>query len=138
MLLRTIGDPVAVADRLQHELELPPAVKITDATSVQRLVASSLTAIDVRGLTRLQLVFAGLLIVAAAGLVLGLRSAERRRSFVILTAIGAKPHQLAGFIRGEAALILAGGIVMGLPAGLGLALMLARLLAAPLIPRLTA
>ena len=134
VLLRTVGDPAAVADDIRHGLELPPAVKVTDATDVQRLIASSLTAVDVRGLTRLQLIFAVLLVIAATGLVLGLRWAERRRSFAILTALGAKPHQLAGFVHGEALLILGAGIIIGLPVGLGLAWMLVKLLAGAFDP----
>ncbi len=65
---------------------------------------------------------------AAAGLMLALGFIERRRNFAILSAIGAKPRQLAAFLWSEGILILAGGLVFGLLSGVLTAWMLVKLL----------
>ena len=90
---------------------------VSDLSEATHLIGSSLTAIDLGGLTRLELVFALLMAAAATGLVLALGFADRRRSFAIMTALGAKPKVLAAFIYGEAAVVLGGGTIIGL--GLG-------------------
>ena len=64
----------------------------------------------------------------AAGLVLGLGLADRKRSFAILTALGAKPRQLGAFVWSEAALFLAAGTFVGLSAGAAVACVLVKLL----------
>jgi putative ABC transport system permease protein len=90
---------------------------VSDLTEAKHLIGSSLTAIDLGGLTRLELVFALLMAAAATGLVLALGLADRRRGFAIMAALGAKPKVLAAFIYGEAAVVLGGGTIIGL--GLG-------------------
>jgi putative ABC transport system permease protein len=90
---------------------------VSDLTEATHLIGSSLTAIDLGGLTRLELVFALLMAAAATGLVLALGLADRRRGFAIMAALGAKPKVLAAFIYGEAAVVLGGGTIIGL--GLG-------------------
>ncbi|GAA0906256.1 hypothetical protein GCM10009558_111660 [Virgisporangium aurantiacum] len=54
---------------------------------------------------------------AAAGLVLALGLAERRRTFTIAAALGATRRHLAGFIVGEAAVIVSAGLVFGAAIG---------------------
>jgi putative ABC transport system permease protein len=65
---------------------------------------------------------------AAAGLMLALGFAERRRPFAILGAIGAKPAQLAAFLWSEGLVIIVGGLVFGLISGTLTAWMLVKLL----------
>jgi putative ABC transport system permease protein len=50
---------------------------------------------------------------AATGLVLALGLAERRRTFAIVAALGAKPGQLGGFVWTEAAFVTTGGLLLG-------------------------
>ena len=52
---------------------------MTDITAARTAVGTGLTAIDLAGLTRVELGFGLLLTLAAGGLVLGLSRAERRR-----------------------------------------------------------
>ncbi|MGT2477359.1 hypothetical protein [Paraburkholderia terrae] len=61
-----------------------PEMKVTTLGQTPAIISSSLTAIDLRGLTCLELGFAVLMIAGATGLVLGLGMVERRRSFTIL------------------------------------------------------
>ena len=57
-----------------------PTATVTDIAQTRARVGSSLTAVDLAGLTRVELAFALLLAAAAGGLVLALGLAERRRS----------------------------------------------------------
>jgi putative ABC transport system permease protein len=54
--------------------------------------------------------------------------AERRRSFTILAALGAKPRQLGSFIWSEALLIVGPGAVCGIAIGFAVAAVLVKLL----------
>ena len=126
-LLDTGGtDQKAVAARVQAKLG--PAAAVTDITSTRGRVGSSLTSVDLGGLTRLELTFAILLAVAAGGLVLGIGLAERRRSLAIMSVLGARRGQLRGLVLGEGMLITVGGLLGGLAIGATLSLMLVKVL----------
>ncbi|MBV8692061.1 MAG: ABC transporter permease, partial [Actinobacteria bacterium] len=91
--------------------------QVTDLTTSRRVVGSSLTAVDLAGLTRLELAFALVLAAASTGLVLALGIAERRRTFAIARALGAKNRQLGAFVWAEAWFVTGGGLVLGALAG---------------------
>ena len=129
VVLARSNDPQASADGLKHLLAADPALKVTALGDVQSLISSSLTAVDLGALTKLELSFGLLLIAAAAGLVLGLGFVERHRTFAILTALGAKPPQLAAFLRGESVLVTLGGLLLGGLTGFAIATMLVVMLA---------
>jgi putative ABC transport system permease protein len=95
---------------------------------VLKSISSSLTAVDLHGLTVIELSFAILLIAGASGLVLGLGLIERRRDFALLAAMGAKGRQLGSFLWTEGLIILVAGIVLGFATGLGIAKMLVKVL----------
>jgi len=101
----------AVVQRIQSLLG--PSATVTDIATVRKSVGSSLTSVDLAGLTRVELTFALLLAAAAGGLVLALGLTERRRSFAIATALGAKSRHLRGMIVSEAVVLA----VLGLAAG---------------------
>ncbi|MGX5804609.1 FtsX-like permease family protein [Bradyrhizobium sp. Arg314] len=128
VLMRARGDPAALARQVSSVLAVDPALKITDIGQAAHLIGSSLTAIDLDGLTRIELGFSVLMAAAAAGLMLALGFAERRRPFAILGAIGARPSQLAAFLWGEGLVIIVGGLVFGLISGTLTAWMLVKLL----------
>jgi putative ABC transport system permease protein len=125
--MRVKGDPGVVAAAARAVAGLPGA-KVSDIGQAQKLIGSSLTAVDLAGLTQLELAFALLMVAGAAGLVLGLGLAERRRSFAILTALGAELHQLGAFVWSEAALFFAASTSVGLAAGAAIAYVLVKLL----------
>ena len=104
------------------------AATVTDIDTSRRVVGSSLTAVDLAGLTRVELAYALVLAIAAAGLVLGLGLSQRRRSFAIITALGGRPRQVAAFARAEAASLAALGGVLGAAGGWVLAHMLTKVL----------
>jgi putative ABC transport system permease protein len=128
VLLRTSGNTDAVASAARKLAATQDGTKVTTLGETQALISSSLTAVDLRGLTRLELAFSVLMIAGVTGLVLALGLAERQRSFTILSALGATPEQLGAFLWGEGLFIVLGGAIMGIVVGFGLAYVLVALL----------
>ncbi len=128
--------PMAVAARVRAHVG--PAAAVRDVVTSRQVVGSSLTAVDLSGLTRVELGFSLLLAAAATGLVLGLGLNERRRSFAIARALGARHRQVAAFVRVEAALVTIAGVVLGGAIGWGLAQMLVKILTGVFDPAPTA
>ncbi|MEU7872563.1 FtsX-like permease family protein [Dactylosporangium sp. NPDC049140] len=113
------ADPATVAAALRRRLGAGPA--ITDITTARAVVGSSLTGVDLTGLTRIELGFALALAAAAAGLVLAVDLTERRRTFTILGILRARPRHLAGFVAAEACVVTGPALVLGAASGIGLA-----------------
>jgi putative ABC transport system permease protein len=128
VLLRTRDDPASVAERVRAVVSQVPGARVNDVGSTHATISSSLTAVDLRGLTQLELAFAVVLVAGAAGLVLWLGLAERRRMFAVLVALGASGQQLGALLWSEGLLILVGGALLGVGLGLGVAQMLVTLL----------
>jgi putative ABC transport system permease protein len=128
VLIRTGGDPQAVATQVQRLATQLKGAHVSDVSAAQRLISSSLTAVDLRGLTALELLFAVLGIAGATGIVLALGFGERRRSFVVLWALGARPRQLASYWWNEALLVVGSGALAGSLIGFALAAVLVKLL----------
>ncbi len=127
-LIRAGGDANKVAGEVRSALADAPALQVKDIGSVSHIIGSSLTAIDMSSLTKIELSFAILMAASAAGLILFLGFADRNRNFVILKVIGAKPRQIAGFLWAEGALISVGGLLFGLLSGVSISWMLVKLL----------
>ena len=96
-------DTAGVAGRIRHVVGTD--AQVTDVTSSRRIIGSSLTSVDLAGLTKVELGLALGLAVAATGLSLALGLAERRRSFTVLSALGARSRQLALFVWAEAVVV---------------------------------
>jgi len=128
VLMRAKSDPIELARQAKTVLSTDPSLKVIDIGQASHLIGSSLTAVDLGGLTAIELVFAIMMAAAAAGLMQALGFAERRRNFAILSAIGAKPSQLAAFLWSEGLVVLLGGIGFGLLSGFMTAWMLVKLL----------
>ncbi len=117
LLLKTDREPAAVAVSVRALLGPASGAVVNDVTSELKTTLSSLTAVDLTGLTRLELVFAALMAAAASGLMLALGFAERRRTFAIAHALGANGSQLASFVWSEALYVTLGGMVLGAATG---------------------
>ena len=119
-------DTTAVAARIQTAVGTTATV--TDIAATRGTVGSSLTAVNLAGLTRIELGF-GLVLAAASGaLVLALGLTERRRSFVIAHALGATRRHLRSFVLAETAILVACGLAAGAILGAALSQMLVRVL----------
>jgi putative ABC transport system permease protein len=126
--MRTNDDAAKLAARARETVSTLPGAKVMDIGAAQRLISSSLTSIDLRGLTRLELILAVLLVMGATGLIMALGLTERRRNLAILEALGASSRQLGAFIWSESLLILTGGGLIGTILGLGIAQILIKVL----------
>jgi putative ABC transport system permease protein len=126
-LLDTTGSSPQSVARAVRAMTGTAAV-VTDITTSRSIVGSTLTAVDLRGLSRVELAFALVLIIGAAGLALSLGLTERRLSFAIATALGATRRQVGGFIWAESCFVT----VAGIAAGLAVAWALTRVLVAVL------
>ena len=115
-----------VAAALQQRLGA--TATITNVTQARSQVGSSLTSVNLSGLTRLELVFAVLLAASAGGIVLAVGLAERRRSLAILSVLGARRRQLRGLALSEGLLITVGGLAGGGLIAWGLSQMLVKVL----------
>ncbi|MCU1616552.1 MAG: putative ABC-type transport system involved in lysophospholipase biosynthesis, permease component [Frankiales bacterium] len=112
LLVDTGGrDTAAVAQRIRGVVGT--GATVTDIGTTRSAVGSSLTAVDLRGLTRVELAFALVLAAAAGGLVLALGLTERRRTFAITTALGATPQQLRRLVAAEVLVVTVGGLIAG-------------------------
>ncbi|MCW2643403.1 MAG: hypothetical protein JWP76_5709 [Dactylosporangium sp.] len=118
--------PADVAARLRAKLG--STASITDIESTRRVVGSSLSAVDLSTLARVELGFALALIAATAGLLVVLGFAERRRTFALASALGAKSRQLANLVWAEVAVVGVAGLVLGAIIGTVLSQMLVAIL----------
>jgi putative ABC transport system permease protein len=110
-LVQTNTSPPSVAARIQRMLGTTASV--TNIDSQRRVIGSNLTAVELGGLTRIELGFALVLAAAACGVTLGLGFRERRRTFAIAHALGAKRRQLGAFVWSETIFVTAGGLILG-------------------------
>jgi putative ABC transport system permease protein len=134
VLLRTSGNNEAVAQAARRAAAPLAGAKVTTLGEAQAIISSSLTAVDLGGLTHLELAFSILMIAGVTGLVLGLGLAERRRGFTILSALGAKPRQVGAFLWSEGLFVVIGGAVLGIATGFGIAQVLVTILAGAFDP----
>ena len=115
-----------VAARIRNDVGT--TANVTDLASSQRIVGSSLTAVDLRGLTRVELGFAFALAAAAGGLALWLGLEERQRTNAIATALGANRRQIGTFVHAETAVVTVAGLALGAATGWVLTLVLVKVL----------
>jgi putative ABC transport system permease protein len=126
-LVQTDGTgPATVARRVRSVVGT--GAQVTDIVDQRHVVGSNLTAVELSGLTKVELAFALVLAAAATGLTLGLGFRERRRTFAIATALGARSRQLGGFVWSESAFVTGGGLVLGAAIAVGISGLLVKVL----------
>jgi putative ABC transport system permease protein len=118
--------PPLVATRLRAALG--PQAAVSDIVTSRQVIASTLTAVDLSGLTRVELAFALALAVSATALLLALGFAERRRTFALARVLGAQPRQLGGFVWTEVVIAGVIGAFFGAVTGWLLSQMLVKVL----------
>jgi putative ABC transport system permease protein len=128
VMLRTDKNPVELAKLAAQVVSPLTGVKVTEIGSVQKTISSSLTAVSLQGLSRLEIGYSILLVAGFTGLILALGLTERRRTFAILSALGGSKKQLGFFLWSEGLLILIGGGLSGIALGFGIAEMFVKVL----------
>ena len=122
------SDLAQVVDRLRAGPGSHDPIAVDSAARAFAKDQSSLTALDLRELLRLDLLFiVPSSIVVIAILIFGLML-QRRREYVALRAQGLSVGELLGLVAGEAAFVALGGLVSGLLAGAAGAFLLVRVL----------
>jgi putative ABC transport system permease protein len=126
-LIQTDGtSPGTVAGRVRSAVGT--SAQVTDIQHSRKVVGSNLTAVELSGLTKVELGFALALAAAASGLALWLGFQERRRTFVLAGALGAKARQLGGFVWGESLVVTGAGLVLGTVTAAAISEMLVKVL----------
>jgi putative ABC transport system permease protein len=127
LFLSAPGDPHQVGAAVQAAVAASGA-QVRDLTQEVALISSSLTAVDLAGISRLEEAYAVVLAAVAVTLFAGLTVIERRREFAIMAAMGAPLRTVGAFLWTEAAVILLTASVLSLILGGLLALMLVAIL----------
>jgi putative ABC transport system permease protein len=120
------SSPSAVAEEVRRQLPT------WTATTVRTLVVPeqrALTALNVSKLGQLQAVAAGLVAAVGVAILGAFLVLERRRESVILRIVGASTGQVVTTPLVEGAIAVLGGLAIGIPVGLGLAVLNIHILA---------
>jgi putative ABC transport system permease protein len=120
-------DPRAVAARVRAATQADGTiVKDIRGQSVQ--TSSSITTVDLTGISRLEETFTILLAAAAMWLFVSLIVRERRHEFATMAAVGASLRDIGVFVRSEALAVLGGAMLLAAVLGWLLAEMLVAML----------
>jgi putative ABC transport system permease protein len=110
---RTSADPAAVAPRVAAATH----AEVHNIKEQATKTTSSITTVDLVGISRIEEAFAIALAAAAMGLFVALGIAERRQEFATMAALGTPLRHIGAFVWSEAALVL--GAALGLAGVLG-------------------
>ena len=127
LFVKTHGDPPAVARRVATATRSSGTI-VKDIRSQTAQTVSSITTVDLRGISRIEEVFALVLAAAAMALFVGVALAERRLELATMAALGASLRGVAAFLWSEAALVVAGALALAALLGWLLAEMLVAML----------
>jgi putative ABC transport system permease protein len=121
------SDPGPTATRVAHATAADGTIvkSITDQTPQ---TVSSITTVDLRGISRIEEAFTIALAAAAMVLFVALAVIERRHEFATMAAVGATLRSISAFVWSEAALVLAAALLLAAGLGVALALMLVAML----------
>ncbi len=124
---KTSEDSAAVASRVAAATKADGVI-VKDIRQQSAQTVSSITTVDLSGISRLEEAFAIVLAAAAMWLFIDLAVSERRHEFATMAAVGASLREVGAFVRSEAALVLG----LAIPLALGLGWLLAQMLVAML------
>ena len=119
-------DPDRVAARLRQEQAA--AYTVMTIAERARLQQRSLTALNLDGLSRIEVGAASLVAGVGVGVLGAFLVLERRREFAVLRTLGATTRQTLIAPALEGALTAAGSLAIGVPLGLGLGMLAVRVL----------
>jgi putative ABC transport system permease protein len=121
------SDPAATARAIARATQADGTiVKNIDQQAQQ--TSSSITTVDLRGISRIEETFTIVLAAAAMALFVTLALVERRNEFATMAAVGASLRSIGAFVWTEASLVLAAGLALASGLGALLALMLVAML----------
>ncbi len=124
---KTSGDVAGVAKRVAVATRAD-GVTVKDIRHQAAQTVSSITAVDLSGISQLEEAFTILLAAAAMWLFVSLTVSERRHEFATMAAVGASLKDIAGFVRSEATAILVAAVALAAVLGWLLSQMLVAML----------
>ncbi|MDP9307191.1 MAG: ABC transporter permease, partial [Actinomycetota bacterium] len=127
VFVRANGDPGALAHRVALATSRDGA-NVKDITRQTAQTVSSITTVNLRGISRIEEAFVLALAAAAMALFVSVGLSERRTELATMVALGASLRRAAAFLWSEAALVLAAGIALAALLGWLLAEMLVAML----------
>jgi putative ABC transport system permease protein len=102
--------------------------KVENITTQGTRTSSSITTVDLTGISHIEQTFAIILAAAAMALFVALGISERRQEFATMAAIGAPLSQISAFLWTEAAIVLTVGLALAIFLGWLLSAMLVAIL----------
>ncbi|MBV8998548.1 MAG: ABC transporter permease [Solirubrobacterales bacterium] len=121
------GNPTATARAVAASTRSDGTIVKNIDQQTQETV-SSITTVDLRGISHIEQAFTIALAAAAMALFVALTLTERRHEFATMAAVGANLRSIGSFVWSEAALVLVAGLLLAAGLGLLLALMLVAML----------
>ena len=127
VFVRASGDPSTLAHSVEHATR-SAGVSVKDIRGQTAQTVSSITTVDLRGISRIEEAFVIVLAAAAMSLFMAVTLAERRHELATMTALGASLRTVASFLWSEAVIVLAAAIALAALLGWLLAEMLVAML----------
>ena len=121
------SDPGPTAARVAQATAADGAI-VKNITEQTQQTVSSITTVDLRGISDIEEAFTIALAAAAMALFVALAVIERQHEFATMAAVGATLRSIGAFVWSEAALVLVASLVLAAGLGLLLALMLVAML----------
>ncbi len=121
------GSPPDVARRVAAATS-SSGTKVDNITSQGARTSSSITTVDLTGISHIEQAFAIVLAAAAMALFVALGISERRQEFATMAALGAPLSRISAFLWTEAALVLSAGLALAVGLGWLLSQMLVAIL----------
>jgi putative ABC transport system permease protein len=127
VFVKAAGDPVGVSTRIAGSTR-SFGTQVKNIRQQAAQTATSITTVDLAGISRIEEAFAILLAAAAIGLFVLVALAERRHEFATMAALGASLRSIAAFVWSEAALVVGAALACAAILGWLLATMLVAML----------
>jgi putative ABC transport system permease protein len=104
-------DPAATAHRVASATSADGTI-VKNIAQQSRETVSSITTVDLRGISKILQVFTVALAAAAMALFIALAQVERRREFATMAALGARMREIRAFVWSEASLVLVAAVLL--------------------------
>jgi putative ABC transport system permease protein len=124
---KTSSNPATVAAGVTVAVK-PFGASVKNIQQQVQQTTSSITTVDLNGISRIEQLFAVILAAAAMALFVALSMAERRHEFAAMTAVGASLRDVGAFLWSEAAMVLGASLVLATGLGWLLSMMLVAML----------
>jgi putative ABC transport system permease protein len=127
IFVKANGDPATVSRRVAQATQADGTIVMNIRQQTVETV-SSITTVDLTGISRIEEAFAVVLAAAAMALFVSVGLSERRHELATMAAIGASLREVTRFLWSEAALVLAAGLALAAVLGWLLSEMLVAML----------